>query len=96
MLPDGVLNPLLLEVLELILLQVESNLGATTEWGAICVRGNRKSSSAGRLPDVLLVVVVLRYNLGAFGNEICGVKANTKLSNHGNIGASAHGLHEPL
>ena len=67
---DSVPNPLLLEVLKLVLLQVESDLGAAAKLGATCVRGNRENSSAGRLPDVLIVVVVLRHDLNAVGDEI--------------------------
>ena len=93
---DDVLNLLLLEVLKLILLQVESDLGAATKWGAFGVRGNRESSSARRFPDVLLVVVMFRRDLDAFSNEVCGVEANTELSDHGDVSATTYSLHESL
>ena len=96
MLLDDILDLLLLEVFKLILFQVESNLGAAAKRGALGVGGNRESSPTGRFPDVLLVVVVFRHDLNAIGNEVCGVEANTKLSNHGNVGASTNSLHESL
>ena len=93
---DNTLDPLLLEVLKLIIFQVESDLCATSKWKAVGIRGNREGSSTGRFPGVLFVVVVLRHNLDAFGNEVCRVKPNTELSDHRDVGATAYGLHEPL
>jgi hypothetical protein len=49
----------LLEVFELIRLQVEPNLRSATVKGIDSIRGDGEGA-AGRLPNVLLIVVVLR------------------------------------
>jgi hypothetical protein len=58
--------------------------------------GDGKRTTSGRLPDILLVIVVFRDNLDALGDEICRVETNTELTDHGNIGARAESLHEAL
>jgi hypothetical protein len=96
MLLDNVLDALLLEVLKLILLEVEADLGTTTERRVDSIRSDGESASSSRLPDVLLVVIVLGDDLYTLGNKICGVEADTELSNHRNVGAGAESLHEAL
>ena len=91
-----VLNLFLFEIFKLILLQEESDLGTTTERGTFGVGGNREGTSSGRFPDVLFVVVVLRYDLDTLGNEVSGIKANTELADHGNIGTGTYSFHKPL
>jgi hypothetical protein len=93
---DDILDLLLLEVFELILLEVETDLGTAPKRGTVNVGGDGESSTGGRLPDILLVIVVLRQNLDALGDEIGGIETDTELSNHGNIGTGTHGLHETL
>lgn len=96
MLLDDVLDALLLEVLKLVLLEVEADLSTTAKRGVDGVGGDGESTTSGRLPDVLLVVVVLGDNLHTLGDEVCRVETNTELSNHGNVGARAESLHEAL
>ena len=93
---DDILYLFLLKVFKLILLEVEADLGTTTERGAFSVGGDGKSSTSGRLPDVLLVVVVLGDDLHAFSDEVGRVETDTELANHGNVGTGAHSLHETL
>merc|ERR1719454_1509720 len=56
---DQVLEAALLEVLELVLLEVAHDLGAAPERLAVRVLAHREGVARRRLPDVLLVVVVL-------------------------------------
>ena len=96
MLLDDLLDALLLKVLELVLLEVETNLSTTSEWRVNGVRGDGEGATGGRLPNVLLVVVVLGDDLHALGDEVCGVETDTELTNHGNVGTGAESLHEAL
>ena len=74
MLLDDVLDALLLKVLGLILLEVEANLGATTERRVHGIGGDSEGSTSSRFPDVLLIVVVLGDELNALGDEVGGVE----------------------
>ena len=93
---DNILDALLLEVLELVLLEVEADLGTTAERWVDGVGGDGEGATGGGLPDVLLVVVVLRDDLHALGDEVRGVEADTELANHRDVGAGAEGFHETL
>lgn len=93
---DNVLDLLLLKVLELVLLKEETEFGTTAERRVDGVLGDGEGTTSGGLPDVLLVVVVLRDDLDALGDEVCGVESDTELANHGNISARAERLHETL
>ena len=96
MLLDDVLDALLLKVLELVLLEVETDLGTTAKRRVDGVGSDGEGATSSRLPDVLLVVVVLGNDLHTLGDEIRGVETDTELTNHGNIGARVEGLHESL
>ena len=96
MLLDDVLDTLLLKVFELILLEEKTNLGTTPEWRVDSVGCDGEGTASGRLPDVLLVIVVLGDDLHTLSNEVGGVETDTKLANHGDISARAEGLHEAL
>ena len=93
---DNVLDALLLEVLELVLLEVETDLGTAAEGRVDGVGRDGEGATGGRLPDVLLVVVVLGDDLHALGDEVGGIETDTELTNHGNIGTRAESLHEAL
>ena len=67
---DDLLDALLLEVLELILLEEEADLGTATEGWVDSVGSNGESTTSGRLPDVLFVVVVLGDDLYTLGDEV--------------------------
>ena len=56
MLLDNILDLLLLKVLELILLEIETNLGTTAKMGIDSVE-SESATSSGPL-DVLLIIVV--------------------------------------
>jgi hypothetical protein len=93
---DDLLDLLLLQVLELVLLEEESDFSTTTERRIDSVGGDGESTTSSRLPNVLFIVVVLGDNLHTFGNKIGGVETNTELTNHGNISTRAESLHETL
>ena len=82
---DNILDPFLLEILGLVLLEIETDLGTTAKWWVHSVRSDGESATCGRLPDVLFVVVVFRNDLNAFCDEVCGIEADTKLANHGYV-----------
>jgi len=77
---DDILDLLLLKVLELVLLQVEADLGTTAERRVGGIGGDGESATSSRLPDVLLVVVVLGDDLDALGDEVGRVEADTELT----------------
>merc|ERR1712032_1717729 len=93
-----VLQAALLKELRLILLQVADHLGSTLHLTVheLAVLLDGEGSASGGLPDVLLVIVVLADHADLVGDEVCGVETDTELSDHGNITACGHGLHERL
>lgn len=93
---DDLLDLLLLEVLELVLLQEQLHFGTTAQRLALGVGSNGEGTSGSRLPDVLLIVVVLGGNLDLLGDQVGRVETNTELSNHADIGTTAQSLHESL
>jgi hypothetical protein len=93
---DQVLDLALLQVLLLVLLHVQNNARAATQWLALGIGTDRERTAGGRLPDQLLVVVVLGGDGDRVGNQVGRVEADTELSNHRHIGARLDGLHELL
>ena len=96
MLLDDLSDLLLLEVLELVLLQEQLHGRSSAEGLTVSVRGDGECSAGGRLPDVLLVIVVLGGHLHTLGNEVRRVETDTELTDHGDISARRKGLHECL
>ena len=95
MLLDEVLEPALLEVLELVVLEVEDHLGAAAH-GLGVVLGHGEGAASLGLPPVLLVVVVLGVHDNLLGDEVGGVETDAELANHGDVGARGERLHEGL
>jgi hypothetical protein len=93
---DNILDSLLLKVLELVLLHEESQNGTSADSLVDGVESDGELTTGGRLPDVLLVVVVLGDDLDSVSNQEKRVETNTKLTNHGHVGASGESLHEGL
>ena len=93
---DNLLDLLLLDVLELVLFEVEADLSTTADGRVDGIGGDGEGATRSRLPDILLVVVVLGDDLDALGDEVCGVETDTELSNHRDIGAGCESLHETL
>jgi hypothetical protein len=93
---DDILDTFLLKVFCLILLEVEADLGATTERWVHSVEGDGEGTACSRLPDVLLIVVVLRDDLNPFSNEVSRIETDTELANHGNVGTGTECLHKAL
>merc|ERR1712144_35984 len=92
---DELLDALLVEVLLLVVLKVEDDLGATGEVGSR-VGHDGEGATSGGLPDVLLVVVVLGVHGHLIGDKEGGVETYTELPNHGHISTSLDSLHECL
>merc|ERR1719247_3681022 len=92
---DELLDALLVEVLLLVVLEVEDDLGTA---GQVLVRvwGDGEGTTSRRLPDVLLVVIMLGVHGDGVSDEESGVETDTELSDHGHIGTSLDGLHESL
>jgi len=93
---DNLLDLLLLKVVELVLLQEQLHLGSSTQRSSLGVGSDGESTTSSRLPNVLLVIVVLGGNLNLLGNEIGRVETNTELTNHADVGTAAQSLHESL
>merc|ERR1739845_249068 len=96
MLFDQILEAALFQEFGLVLLQVTYNLGATLELTVdeFGVFLHSEGTTCCGFPYILLVVVVFTHDAYFVGNQICGVKANTKLTNHRNVATSSHSLHE--
>merc|ERR1719247_484274 len=92
---DELLDALLVEVLLLVILEVEDDLGTA---GQVLVRvwGDGEGTTSRRLPDVLLVVIMLGVHGDGVSDEEGRVETDTELTNHGDISASLDGLHEGL
>ena len=82
MLLHDILDLLLLEVLELILLHKESDLGTTANGRVDGVEGDSEGfAGSGVLDvDVLLIVVVLGDDLHTLGDEVRGVESDNELT----------------
>lgn len=93
---DDFSDLLLLEVFELVFLQEQLHGGTSAQRFTFSIRGNGESSTGGRLPNVLFVVVVLGGNLNTFGNEVGRVETDTELTNHGDISSGRESLHKSL
>jgi hypothetical protein len=93
---DDLTDSLLVKVLLEVVLDEQLHRGTTAESWALGVLGNGESTTSGRLPDVLLVIIVLGGNLNTLGDEVRRIEPNTELTNHGNIGTGGESLHEGL
>merc|ERR1712017_71976 len=82
---DELLDALLVEVLLLVVLEVEDDLGATGEV-SVRVIGHSEGTASGGLPDVLLVVVVLGVHGHLVSDQESGIETHTELPDHGHIG----------
>lgn len=89
---DDLLDLLLFKILELVLLEVKADLATTAEGFVGLIEADGELATSGRLPDVLLVVVVLGDDLNALGDEIGRVETDTELTDHGHVGTSVKGL----
>merc|ERR1719312_1260978 len=92
---DNLLDLLLLEELSLVLLHVEDDLGASAH-GLASVGSDGEGSSSRRLPDVLLVIIVLGVDSDLVSHKVGGVETHTELSDHGDVSSSGESLHESL
>jgi hypothetical protein len=94
---DDLLEALLLEKLELVLLEEQLDLAAAAELLAGRVVLDRELAARRRLPQILLILVVLGRHLDAVGDEVRAVEADAELADHAHVGvALAHHVHEVL
>jgi len=93
MLLDDLLDLPLLDVLGLVLLQEENDLGATTQRLSV-IRSDGEGSSCRRLPDVLLVVIVFGVDHDPIGDQVGRVEPDTELSDHRDVGSGLESFHE--
>lgn len=96
MLLDNLLDLLLLEVVELVLLQEQLHLGTSAQGSTLGIGSDGESTTGSRLPNVLLVIIVLGGDLNLLGDEVRRVETDTELTDHADIGTAAQGLHERL
>lgn len=93
---DDLSDLLLVEVLFQVVLDEQLHRCSSTQSRSLGVLGDGESSTSSRLPDVLLIIIVLGSNLHLLRNEVRRVETNTKLSNHANIRTRRKSLHECL
>ncbi|KUI71639.1 hypothetical protein VM1G_11779 [Cytospora mali] len=93
---DDLLDLGLVQVVHLLILQVEDDLGTTANLLALGVGDDGEGTTGARLPNVLLVIVVLGDDLDLVGHKVGGVETNTELTDHGDISTGGEGLHELL
>lgn len=72
--------PLLSRVLYEVVLHEELHGGTSAESFTLGVLGDGESSTSGRLPNVLLVVVVLGSDLHLLGDKVRRVETDTELT----------------
>jgi len=67
------------------------------QWSRIVLRScDGERSASGRLPDVLLVVIVFADDSHLVGDKVRRVEANTELANHRDVATGLESLHEGL
>ncbi len=93
---DDLLDLALVEVVGLLILQVEDDLGAAGDLLAVGVRDDSEGTTGAGLPDVLLIIVVLGDDGDLVGNKVGGIETDTELTDHGDVGTSGKSLHELL
>jgi len=92
---DNLLDLPLFNVLSLVLLHEEDDLGTAAK-GLAVVRPDGEGASGRRLPDLLLVIVVLGVDDHLVRDEVGGVEADAKLTDHGDVCSGLKRLHEGL
>jgi len=95
-LANNLLDAALLKVVQLLILEVEDDLGTTAERLALGVLGQGEGTTGSGLPDVLLIIVVLGDEGNSVGNQVGRVETDTELTDHGNVSTGGQGLHELL
>mmetsp|Transcript_29051 Transcript_29051/g.53465 ORF Transcript_29051/g.53465 Transcript_29051/m.53465 type:complete len:227 (+) Transcript_29051:1481-2161(+) len=95
---DQILEAALLEELRLVLLEVADHFCSAFHLAMnhlrILLHSERTTSS--RLPNVLLIVIVLADDTHLVRDQVCRVEAYSELANHGDVTTRSHGLHESL
>lgn len=77
---DNLFDSLLVKVLLEVLLQEELHRGTSAKFWTLGVLGDGECTTGGRLPDVLLVIIVLGGDLHSFGNQVRRVETDTELT----------------
>merc|ERR1712136_448156 len=81
---NNLLDLLFLDVFHHVFLELEDDLGATTEFGGFWDAGDGKGAAGCGLPLVPVVVIVLRLNTHFVGDQVGRVETDTKLTDLGN------------
>lgn len=87
------LNLPLLQVLRLVLLYVQHHFRSSSQRLA-AIWPHREAASGCGLPDILLIVVVLAVHDHLVGDQVGGVEAHTKLTDHRDVRTGLQCLHE--
>lgn len=93
---DNLLDLALVQVVELLILEVEDDLGTAANLLTLGIGGDGEGTTGTGLPHILLIVVVLGDDLNLVGDQVCGVETDTELTDHGDVGTCGQGLHELL
>jgi len=93
---DDLLDLALVQVVGLLILHVEDDLGTAAELLTVNILGDLEGATGAGLPDVLLVVVVLGDDGDLVSNKVGRVETDTELADHGDISTSRQSLHELL
>ena len=83
-------------LLYLIILEVEGHLCTPAKLLPRGITCDSEGATSLRLPNVLLIIVVLGGHNYPLSDKVCRVETDTELSNHGHISTSSEGLHELL
>mmetsp|Transcript_116080 Transcript_116080/g.189073 ORF Transcript_116080/g.189073 Transcript_116080/m.189073 type:complete len:227 (+) Transcript_116080:88-768(+) len=95
---DQILKAALLEELRLVLLEVANHFGSTFHLTVhhLCILLNSEGTTSSRLPDVLLIIVVLADDAHLVRDQVRRVEADAELADHRDVATCSHGLHEGL
>ncbi|KAF4389128.1 hypothetical protein F8388_026857 [Cannabis sativa] len=78
----------------MLLHEEESDFGSSAQLLTVHIPGNSERATSLRLPNVLLVVIVLGCHNDFLSNQVSRVKPNTKLSDHAHVSPGLQCLHE--
>eukprot|EP01002_Notosolenus_urceolatus_P000011 NODE_1002_length_1625_cov_1658.740482_g827_i0.p2 GENE.NODE_1002_length_1625_cov_1658.740482_g827_i0~~NODE_1002_length_1625_cov_1658.740482_g827_i0.p2 ORF type:complete len:498 (-),score=145.06 NODE_1002_length_1625_cov_1658.740482_g827_i0:131-1471(-) len=90
-----VLQAALLEVLLLVVLELQDDLGSALQ-GRVGHFGHGEGPAGAGLPQVSHIIIVLRDHSDLLGNQVGGVETNAELANHGHVSTSLELLHKSL
>jgi len=93
---DEILQTAFLQVLKLILLKEDLDLGTTVKGFTIDVFADGEGTTSGGFPDVLVVIVVFGSYDYTVTDQVRGVETDTELTDHADVSTGLKSLHEVL